>query len=229
MYLLTPLQIISLPQNLIIADYSLGHTGSVHDAMAFRSTRTFMDHDKIFGPSEWMWADSAYTPETWSVAPFKKPVNGQLTADQRTYNYWVSKVSYLLPSELNEPYYLQIRIRVEHTMGLLKGTFQSLKEIRIQLTDSRRHMIIIMWARVCIVLHNLIIRIEGDNFDKKWRDGLMQEGLDSGHGGADEEDDEPRDDLERARRRVETPGQQFRLKLMEDLFSSPSLNVERRP
>jgi hypothetical protein len=90
------LQIISLPQNLLIVDYSLGHTGSVHDAWAFRSTRTFKDHDKIFGPGEWLWADSAYPPETWSVAPFKKPANGQLTADQRTYNYWVSKVSKIL-------------------------------------------------------------------------------------------------------------------------------------
>jgi hypothetical protein len=89
------LQIISQPQNLLIVDYSLGHTGSVHDAWAFRSTRTFKNHDRIFGPGEWMWADSAYPPETWSVAPFKKPINGQLTADQRTYNYWVSKASHI--------------------------------------------------------------------------------------------------------------------------------------
>ena len=100
------LQIISLPQSLLIVDYSLGHTGSVHDAWAFRSTRTFKDHDKIFGPGEWMWADSAYTPETWSVAPFKKPVNGQLMADQKTYNYWVSKVSYMPHSKLNISNYL---------------------------------------------------------------------------------------------------------------------------
>src|SRR6266403_1821703 len=82
-----------MPQNCLIVDYSLGHTGSVHDAWAFRSTRTFRNHESIFGPGEWMWADSAYSPETWSVSPFKKPVNGQLTANQRTYNYWVSKVS----------------------------------------------------------------------------------------------------------------------------------------
>ena len=88
------LQLISLPQNLMITDYSLGHTGSVHDAWAFRSTRTFKNHEDIFGPGEWMWADSAYPPETWSVGPFKKPVNGQLTADQKTFNYWVSKVRY---------------------------------------------------------------------------------------------------------------------------------------
>jgi hypothetical protein len=178
-----------------------------------------------------MWADSAYPPEIWSVAPFKKPVNGQLTADQRTYNYWVSKVSYIQPSMLNEFNCLQIRICVEHTVGLLKGTFQSLKEIRIQLTDTRRHMIIIMWARVCIVLHNLIIRIEGDNFDEKWRDGLVRTGLDRLHGGFPDTDDEDElgDDLEWARQRLETPGQRFRLKLMNDLFNSPFRTVERRP
>lgn len=87
-------QIISLPYNLLIVDYSLGHTGSVHDAWAFRSTRTFKNHEDIFRPGEWMWADSAYPPETWSVGPFKKPINGQLSADQRTFNYWVSKVRY---------------------------------------------------------------------------------------------------------------------------------------
>jgi len=231
MHLLTLLQIISLPQNLLITDYSLGHTGSVHDAWAFRSTRTYKNHDRIFAPGEWMWADSAYTPEAWSVAPFKKPVNGQLTADQRTFNYWVSKVSCPQLSELNESYCLQVRIRVEHTIGLLKGTFQSLKEIRIQLTDTRRHMIIIMWARVCIILHNLIIRIEGDNFDETWRDGLVRSGLDGeldDFYDADEED-EPGSALERARRRHETPGQRFRLKLMNDLFNSPFRNVERRP
>jgi len=207
-------QIISLPQSLLIVDYSLGHTGSVHDAFAFRSTRTSKNHDRIFGPGEWMWVDTAYPPETWSVAPFKKPANEQLTANQKTYNYWVSK----------------IRIRVEHTIGLLKGRFQSLKEIRVQLINTKRHLIIIMWARVCIILHNLIIRIECDNFDETWRESLVQAGLD--HHGANsdvDEEDEPRDMLEQARRRLETPGQRFRNELMNDLLDSPFCAAERRP
>ena len=114
-------------------------------------------------------------------------------------------------------------------MGLLKGTFQSLKEIRIQLVDARRHMIIIMWARVCIVLHNLIIRIEGDNFDSVWRDGLVQTGLDRGRGDDADDEDVPADELERARRRLEMPGQRFRLRLMDALFDSNFCNTERRP
>jgi hypothetical protein len=111
---------------------------------------------------------------------------------------------------------------------MLKGTFQSLKEIRIQLINSKRHKIIIMWARVCIVLHNLIIRIEGDNFDEDWRESLLREGLDGTDGDADEED-APDDTLEQAQRRIQTPGQRFRLRVMEDLFNSPYRAVEHRP
>jgi hypothetical protein len=90
-------------------------------------------------------------------------------------------------------------------------------------------MIIIMWARVCIVLHNLIIRIEGDNFDEVWRDGLVRRGLDRERDADTDEEDEPGDDLERARRRLETPGQRFRFKLMRDLFDSEFCTAERRP
>jgi hypothetical protein len=76
----------------MIFDYSVGHTGSVHDLWAFRSTRTFKEHDSIFAPDEWMWADSAYPSETWSVPPFKKPAHRELNPDQRTFNYYLLKV-----------------------------------------------------------------------------------------------------------------------------------------
>jgi hypothetical protein len=33
----------------MIIDYSVGHTGSVHDSWAFQSTRTFKEHERIFG------------------------------------------------------------------------------------------------------------------------------------------------------------------------------------
>jgi hypothetical protein len=109
-------------------------------------------------------------------------------------------------------------------MGLLKGRFQSLKELRIQLVNTKRHMIVIMWARVCIILHNLIIRIEGDNFDKEWRETLLDLGEEHASGDADE-GVVPGDVLEQAQRRVETPGQRFRLQVMDALLNSPSYST----
>jgi hypothetical protein len=67
-------------------------------------------------------------------------------------------------------------------------------------------MIIIMWARVCIVLHNLIIHIEGDNFDETWRESLVRRGMDHEPANGDIDEDEPEDKLEGARRRVQTDG-----------------------
>ena len=34
-----------------------------------------------------------------------------------------------------------------------------------------------MWASVCIILHNLIICIKGDNFDNGWRESLVRWGM----------------------------------------------------
>ena len=45
---------------------------------------TCREHQHIFGPDEWMWADSAYPSETWSVSPFKKPAKRELSPDQKT-------------------------------------------------------------------------------------------------------------------------------------------------
>jgi hypothetical protein len=61
-------------------------------------------------------------------------------------------------------------------------------------------MIIIMWAHVCIILHNLIIHIEGDNFDKRWRESLVRIGLDHRHDANSDtdEEDEPKDALKHA-------------------------------
>lgn len=91
-----------------------------------------------------------------------------------------------------------------------------MKEIRIHIVNVKRHLLVIMWARVCIILHNLIIRIEGDNFDTDWRESLVERGRDQ-RVGADEEE-EGGDPLEQARRRVETPGQRFRLRLMGEML-----------
>ena len=85
-------QRITVLHNLMIVDYSVGHTGSIHDSWAFRSTRTFKEHHQLFMQGEWLWADSAYPSEIWSVSPFKRPARSELCPDQRTFNYHLSKV-----------------------------------------------------------------------------------------------------------------------------------------
>ena len=208
-----------MPHDLMIVDYSVGHTGSVHDSWAFRSTRTSKEHERIFGPDEWMWADSAYPSETWSVSPFKKPAKRELSPDQKTFNYHLSK----------------IRIRVEHAIGLLKGRFQSLFELRIQIYTHEKHLWAVMWIRCCIILHNLVLQIEAGKDDREWREELynlwdQREGAEHRcwEEEAEMESEDDFDMLELARRRLMTAGQKFRQGLMKKLFDSETSGAVHR-
>ena len=73
------------------------------------------------------------------------------------------------------------------------------------------------------------ICIEGDNFDKTWRESLVQTGLDHGANSDVDEEDEPENVLKQAWQQLKTPGQHFRVKLMNNLFDSPFSAVEHRP
>ena len=64
----------------------------------------------------------------------------------------------------------------EHAIGLLKGRFQSLRELRIQITLPKHHRWAIHFIRCCITLHNLVVRLEGGDFDAGFREELFEVG-----------------------------------------------------
>ncbi|KAG2058069.1 hypothetical protein BDR06DRAFT_980669 [Suillus hirtellus] len=70
-------QLVIMPHNLLIANYSVGHTGSTHDVYAFQSTQLYQEHTDLLDDDHW----------TWCVPPFKKPWNGALLHNQQTFNY----------------------------------------------------------------------------------------------------------------------------------------------
>jgi hypothetical protein len=122
-------------------------------------------------------------------------------------------------------------------IGLLKDRFQSLFQLHIQVYTHKKHFWAIMWIWCCIILHNLILRIEAGNIDSEWQEELYQiwnsiEGAE--HWRRQEEaelglDDESKDEMElqRAHRQVMSDGQKFRHKVMSDLFNSPTSGAVR--
>ncbi len=86
---LSSYQLITLP-NLRIIDYVVGHCGSVHDATAFRESRTYGNYRQLFKNGEWIWAYSAYASDTWCVTPYKKPLSN--LPDNSRFNYHLSRV-----------------------------------------------------------------------------------------------------------------------------------------
>jgi hypothetical protein len=91
-----------------------------------------------------------------------------------------------------------------------------------------------MWIRCCIILHNLILRIEEGRDHTEWREELYnvwdeREGAE--HRRREEEADTENEDateVQRARRRLMSDGQKFRNRLMKKLFDSETSGAVRR-
>jgi len=127
------LQLVVMSHNLLVVDYGLGHPGSVHDAYAFQGTQLAQHSAQLIHKDHWIWADSAYPTRTWCVVPFKATRTSPLSREQKPYNQYLSKVHTLFPCV---PMYAIFSIRsvhVEHVFAVLKGRFQSLRELRLQI------------------------------------------------------------------------------------------------
>ncbi|KIJ05564.1 hypothetical protein PAXINDRAFT_93291, partial [Paxillus involutus ATCC 200175] len=110
---------------------------------AFQRTRIAQHPGQFFSETEWLWADSAYPSHKWCVVPFKKPVGGTLSVDQKTFNQNLSMVH-------------------THCYGSIKGCFQSLQELRFQIQTANNLLYANTWVRCCLILHNMIIDIESE-------------------------------------------------------------------
>lgn len=57
-------------------------------------------------------------------------------------------------------------MRVEHAFAALKGRFQSLCELRLQIRKNEDLHVATYWITCCMILHNMIIHFEEQRRDK---------------------------------------------------------------
>lgn len=108
-------------------------------------------------------------------------------------------------------------MRVEHAFAALKGRFQSLRELRLQVRTKKDIQIAIHWVQCCIILHNMIIAFEKElGIEPRSIGWARQEGQEPNYPTQSVVVDEP----------AGTPGQQFRTELMRRLFDHLGLLVQ---
>ena len=118
-------------------------TGSAHDARAFEHTAAATTPDWLFDGEEFAWADSAYTANARTIPVHKRPAS-------------------LLPENaLFDKTVAHLRVRSEHCMGALKGRFQCLRGLRVDINTKVDHVAACRWITIAIIIHNLIIDVEG--------------------------------------------------------------------
>ncbi|KDR82165.1 hypothetical protein GALMADRAFT_60176 [Galerina marginata CBS 339.88] len=118
-------------------------TGSAHDATAFEHTAAAKYPEWLFEGEEFAWADSAYAVNSHTIPVHKQPAS--LDPANSFFDMLVSR----------------LRVRSEHCMGALKGRFQCLRGLRININSKKEHHLACRWITIAIILHNLIIDVEG--------------------------------------------------------------------
>ena len=91
---------------------------------------------------QFLLADSAYKLTQTVIPAYKAPAAYQ--ASNAEFNFRLAKS----------------RVRNEHTIGMLKSRFASLKELRLHLYK-RGHMVpYIKWIYSCMILHNMLAELQ---------------------------------------------------------------------
>ncbi|KIN96837.1 hypothetical protein M404DRAFT_162126 [Pisolithus tinctorius Marx 270] len=97
----------------------------------------------------------------------------------------------------------------KHAFAALKGRFQSLHELHLKIQNERDVKVTVYWVMCCIILHNMVICFEeemvGSIEPSSW--WAMEEGSGQQDG-----------DMVVVGEAVGTPGQQFQMRLVDELF-----------
>jgi hypothetical protein len=133
-------QIVCDMYGVIIAVHA-GCPGSSADSTVFQRMDHFQEPEEFFSPGEYLLADAAYAVSTYCVPPYKAPATDH--EDNEKFNF------YLACS----------RARNEHCIGVLKGRWQSLRELRHRLQDDSSMENLCSWTLSCCVLHNIMVHI----------------------------------------------------------------------
>ncbi|KAF8233325.1 hypothetical protein L208DRAFT_1037192, partial [Tricholoma matsutake] len=80
--------------------------------------------------------------DVWIVLLYKKPEHD--LPDNEEFNKQVSRA----------------RIRSEHAIGFLKGRFHSLKNLHLNISDKRTHILATYWVAACIGVHSFKMQCE---------------------------------------------------------------------
>ena len=126
---------------------SAGLPGCSHDQRVYNNTELVLQSGNYFEGNEYLISDSGLKSTNTVVSSFKTPPKGRLNAKQEYFNLMIAKA----------------RVLNEHCIGILKGRFQSLRQLRFDVGTVRGAQLAIFTLRAATVLHNLLID-DGDEF-----------------------------------------------------------------
>jgi hypothetical protein len=137
-----------------VRDYLAGNPGTCHDERAFKQMPICRQSSDFLDETQYGIGDSAFTPRSYLIPAFKKPINQQMPAEHEEFNTILSRP----------------RVIIEHVNGMLKSRFKFLTLIPMVLKDRHSLQQILKHVDACIILHNMLINLK-DDIPDSWYEG----------------------------------------------------------
>lgn len=128
--------------------YQLGWPGSCFDGTIFGKSRIVQHPELFFSSMEFLLGDAGFAATWFLLTPYRHPAAA--VPHNQLYNTLISSP----------------RQKIEHVNGILKGRFQSLKNVRILIRFKNDLNKFCRWILACLVLHNMLIHYQ-DSWDDK--------------------------------------------------------------
>lgn len=125
--------------------YMIGYPGSMFDSTIFDKSKLLKTPENYFTSDEYLIADAGYALKERVITPYKQPL-ASLPAN-RLFNELFSSA----------------RCKIEHTNGIWKNRWASLKGIRTQIREKKDFASVNEHVLVTIILHNILI-----SFNDEW-------------------------------------------------------------
>ncbi|KAK1861463.1 hypothetical protein I4F81_004047 [Pyropia yezoensis] len=115
----------------------LGCTGAAPDTFVQSLTSWHHRPNLFFSAGQYLLGDQGMLYSRNLIGPCKQPeMNGP---EHRNFNYQLAR----------------LRVKSEHTIGILKGRWGSLEELRIALSTDKHFSFALTWVMAYVVLHNV--------------------------------------------------------------------------
>jgi hypothetical protein len=110
--------------------------------------------------AEFIFVDCGFARTMYCVPPYKG-ASGKLRHNKASARFYFFNVLTLFLQQIN---YAQSQARslVEHVNAMLKCRFPSLNSIPIEIITPDDHLRAQRWIRVCIMLHNIFVRLKDE-------------------------------------------------------------------
>ena len=137
-----------------VRHYLAGYPGQAHDNRIFKDTLLARKSGEYFEPTEYLLGDSAFENQWFMVSAYKKLPGKDLERKEQLFNEKMST----------------LRVVSEHCIGMIKGRFPWLRQIRLVINEKKKSLKEILdLIDATIVLHNILVSFAEEEVDE-WID-----------------------------------------------------------